>query len=107
MDAAIGAIKNTVPISMFNRGLAGKIFDEVKHSGVKVVMRNNAPEAVIVSTEKYLRDQEELENLRLLLLARERIEHADPSAYVSQEAIDSKYGYTEDDFQGYEEVEFE
>ena len=33
------AIRNTVPISLFNRGLAGKIFDEVKQSGAKVVMK--------------------------------------------------------------------
>ena len=38
------AIRNTVPISLFNRGLAGKIFNEVKQSGAKVVMKHNAAE---------------------------------------------------------------
>lgn len=33
------AIKDTISISMFNRGLAGKIFEEVKQSGAKVVMK--------------------------------------------------------------------
>ena len=47
------AIRNTVPISMFNRGLAGKIFDEVKQSGAKVVMKNNAAECVLLSPEEY------------------------------------------------------
>ena len=37
------AIENTIPISQFNRGLAGKIFEEVKRHGAKVVMKNNSP----------------------------------------------------------------
>ena len=48
------AIRNTVPISLFNRGLAGKIFDEVKQSGAKVVMKNNAAECVLLSPEEYM-----------------------------------------------------
>lgn len=30
MNSIIGTINNTVSINKFNRGLAGKIFDEVK-----------------------------------------------------------------------------
>ena len=30
MASVMSAITNTVPITQFNRGLAGKIFDEVK-----------------------------------------------------------------------------
>ena len=37
MASVMSAIKNTVPISQFNRGLAGKIFEDVKQSGTKVV----------------------------------------------------------------------
>ena len=37
------ALENTIPISQFNRGLAGKIFEEVKRYGAKVVMKNNIP----------------------------------------------------------------
>ena len=39
MASVMSAIKNTVPISQFNRGLAGKIFEDVKQSGAKVVMK--------------------------------------------------------------------
>ena len=35
----IAAIQNTISISQFNRGLAGKIFQDVKNSGAKVVMK--------------------------------------------------------------------
>lgn len=39
MTSVMSAIKNTVPITQFNRGLAGKIFEEVKQTGAKVVMK--------------------------------------------------------------------
>ena len=51
MASVISAIRDTIPISMFNRGLAGKIFEEVRKAGAKVVMKNNLPECVLVSPE--------------------------------------------------------
>lgn len=39
MNSVVSAIKNTVPISQFNRGMAGKVFSEVKKSGPKVVIK--------------------------------------------------------------------
>ncbi len=107
MSSVISAITRTVPITQFNRGLAGKIFDEVKRTGAKVVIKNNTPEVVIVSTEEYLKEQEELENLRLWKLAMERIDHSDPSQYISLDAFDKKYGFTDEDLMNADEVEFE
>lgn len=107
MSSVVSAIKNTISISQFNRGLAGKIFDEVKRSGAKVVMKNNNPEVVIVPTDEYVRDKEELENLRLLLLASERMAHANESEFVSQEDVDRQYGFTDDVLMDEDEVEFE
>ncbi len=43
MASVVSAIRNTVSISLFNRGLAGKIFSDVKRTGAKVVMKNNLP----------------------------------------------------------------
>ena len=54
MNSLVNAIKNTVPITQFNRGLAGKIFEDVKKQGAKVVMKNNTPECVLMSPEEYL-----------------------------------------------------
>ena len=42
-----------VPISRFNRGEANKIFDEVKETGYKVVVKNNIPICVLLSPERY------------------------------------------------------
>ena len=39
MASVMSAIKNTVPISQFNRGLAGKIFEDVKQSGANEKQR--------------------------------------------------------------------
>ncbi len=63
------AIKDTISISMFNRGLAGKIIEEVKQSGAKVVMKNNAAECVLMSPEEYLRLMDEVNDARLLAVA--------------------------------------
>ncbi len=46
MSDVMGAIRSTVPISRFNKGLAGKIFTEVRRTGPKVVMKNNVAECV-------------------------------------------------------------
>ena len=49
------AIRDTISISLFNRGLAGKIFEDVKQSGAKVVMKNNSAECVLMSPDEYIR----------------------------------------------------
>ena len=42
-----------VPISRFNKGEAGKIIEEVKRDGIKVIVKNNAPECVMLTVEAY------------------------------------------------------
>ena len=46
-------LKSFVPISRFNKGEAGKIIEEVKKDGIKVVVKNNAPECVMITVEDY------------------------------------------------------
>ena len=74
MTSVISAITNTIPISQFNRGLAGKIFSEVKAHGSKVVMKNNSAEAVIVPPEEYVELMNSLNDYLLLTMAVERME---------------------------------
>ena len=74
MNSLVNAIKNTVPITQFNRGLAGKIFEDVKKQGAKVVMKNNTPECVLMSPEEYLSLMEEVEDAKLLRLAESRLQ---------------------------------
>ena len=52
-STATQILKNFVPISRFNKGEAGKIIEEVKRDGIKVIVKNNAPECVMLTVEAY------------------------------------------------------
>ena len=67
MNSVVSAIRNTVPITQFNRGLAGQIFEDVKSTGAKVVMKNNVAECVLLSPDEYVQIMDELEDARLLV----------------------------------------
>ena len=57
-------LNSFVPISRFNKGEAGKIIEEVKRDGIKVVVKNNAPECVMITVEDY--DRLVLESKRVV-----------------------------------------
>lgn len=107
MGSVLGAITNTIPISLFNRGLAGKIFEEVKQCGAKVVMKNNTAECVLLSSDEYVRLMDEINDARLLAIATERMAHYDPSAVISGDEMNRCLGITDEDLAGYDEVELE
>jgi len=64
-----------VPISRFNRGEANKIFEEVRESGCKIVVKNNTPACVMLTPERYKEMLEMIEDQYLLALAEERMKH--------------------------------
>lgn len=103
----ISVIENTIPISQFNRGLAGKIFQEVKQSGAKVVMKNNAPECVLLSPQEYVKLIEEINDARLLTVASERMKNYDPSENITSDEVQREFGITDEELADFEEVEFE
>ena len=107
MESVMSAIKNTVPISQFNRGLAGKIFEDVKQSGAKVVMKNNVAECVLISPEEYVRLMDEVNDARLLAVASERMAHFNPATLISEEEMNRRLGITEDNLTGFDEVDIE
>lgn len=107
MGSMVNAIKNTVPISQFNRGLAGKIFEDVKKQGAKVVMKNNTPECVLLSPQEYLSLMEELEDAKLFVLAQKRLEKNAGNQTIPAEEVYQKAGIREEDLAGYDEVELE
>jgi PHD/YefM family antitoxin component YafN of YafNO toxin-antitoxin module len=107
MHSVVSAVTNTVSISLFNRGLAGKIFEEVKKCGAKVVMKNNAPECVLLSPAEYTQLMDEVNDARLLTIAAERLECYDPAQLISAEEMDRRLGITEADLADYDEVEIE
>lgn len=107
MPSVISAIQNTVPITQFNRGLAGKIFEEVKATGAKVVMKNNAAECVLLSPDEYVRLMEEVNDARLLALASERMANFDPSTLIPEEKVWARLGITQEELDSIGEVELE
>ena len=107
MANVASAIRDTVPISLFNRGLAGKVFDDVRKTGAKVVMKNNAAECVLMPPEDYVAIMDELEDARLLAVATERIAAADPATYISGDDLWTKIGVTDEDIADISDVDFE
>lgn len=105
MSDVLSAINHTVPISIFNRGLAGKIFSEVKKSGAKVVMKNNVAECVLLSPDEYVRLMDEVNDARLIAEAAKRIERMDQSQFVPEEAVNEELGISAVDLSGADEIE--
>lgn len=101
------AIKNTVSISLFNKGLAGKVFDEVKKTGTKLVIKNNNPEAVIMSPEEYISLVDELNDAKLLAEATLRMQNADLSKAIPREEVLRRLGITQADLDEMDDVEIE
>lgn len=92
---SVNILKSIVPISRFNKGEANKIFSEVKNDGVRIVVKNNVPECVLISPEDYQNMIEEYENTLLLMEATKRAsENVTP---ISQEDILKRYGISESD----------
>ena len=81
----------TVSISEFNRGLAGRIFDDVKANGSKVVLKNNTPECILVSPDEYTKLIDELEDARDLMLANTRMSSMDKSDLISQDEFEEAF----------------
>ena len=101
------AIRDTISISLFNRGLAGKIFEDVKKSGAKVVMKNNSAECVLLSPDEYVKLMDEVNDARLLSIANERMQNFNSSNLISSEDLYKELGITEEDLDAIGEVEFE
>lgn len=106
MNLVKGIMENVVPISYFNKGIAGKIFEEVKRSGMKVVMKNNAPECVLLSPEDYVKLVDEVNDAKLIALAAQRMQEYNPEKSISEEEADRIFGFG-DDARDFEGVEFE
>ena len=98
----MSALMETVAISKFNRGQAGKIFGEVKKTNKsKVVIKNNEPEVIIMSPEKYDSIMKDLEEYREYLFYKkvaERIKNFDKNEKTySREEIMEEFGISEED----------
>lgn len=89
-------INSIVPISRFNKGEAGKIFDEVTKRGVKVVIKNNIPTCVLISPNDYEDMLEELRNYKLYVETEKRLNNSNYKTMSEKDVIDN-LGISEED----------
>lgn len=87
MAAAMHLLERLVPISDFSHGGAGKAFKRVSNNNPLVVLKNNKPEAVIISPEDYTRLTEAEENFALYMEAMERMKSDDGTRYNMEEVF--------------------
>jgi antitoxin StbD len=80
-------LNSIVPISRFNKGEANKIFDEVKKSGFKIVVKNNKPACVLITPETYQEMIEIIENYNLHVEAEKRMKSATDADFISSDEV--------------------
>ena len=99
MNAAsvIDIMNSMIPITRFNKGEAGKIFEEVEKSGTKIVIKNNRPACILISPEKYTELIELVSDVLLLEEAEKRMSAHDPEADISHEDMLRQFGLEESD----------
>ena len=95
-----------IPISRFNKGEANKIFDEVRLSGYKVVVKNNVPTCVLLTPERYQEMVELIDDQYLLALAEERLKNDNGVTYSFDEVL-AENGLTRADIDAMDDVEIE
>lgn len=106
MASVLSAIRNTVPINFFNRGLAGKVFEEVKKSGAKVVLKNNTPECVLLSPEEYVQLMDRVNDAQLVDVADKR-SNFDSKTLLSENEMNARLGVAENELSGFDETDIE
>ena len=100
------ALDAVVPITRFNRGEANKIFDEVRESGCKVVVKNNIPACVMLAPERFKAMVNMIEDQALLAVAEARREY-NTGEFHSFEEILTGDGLTLADIDAMEDIEIE
>jgi len=100
------ALDAVIPITRFNRGEASKIFDEVRESGCKVVVKNNIPACVMLTPERFKEMVDMIEDQALLAVAEARIEYKRGDSIPFNEIL-AKDRLTLTDIDDMEDVEIE
>lgn len=108
MKATSETMQGFIPISQFNKGQASKIFDRLRTERHLVVLKNNAPAAVLVSPEEFDRMRDAEIDLLLFTEAQERISR-DPDFKTAMSADDfwASLGVTREDVANAPDTEIE
>lgn len=79
---ALKILNAFVPVTRFNKGEVGKIIEEVKNDGPRVIVKNNTPECVMISMEEY-QDLVEKSN-RTITLVQSKEEEEKRKAFIKK-----------------------
>jgi len=96
-----------IPVSRFNKGEAGRIFDELTHDKTKIVVKNNVPVAVILSPDEYARIIDENADNILLAEASMRVSQSSQSDFISETDFMRAIGVTQEEIDTSNDVEIE
>jgi antitoxin StbD len=107
MVLSMSTLNSLVPISLFNQGKAAQVFNRLKDTHQLVVMKNNTPAAIILSTAEYARLSDIAENHQLLLTAQERLQNSNPANALSEKAVMASLGISAEDINNAEDLEIE
>lgn len=90
-------IGRLISVSDLSRGMASKIIQQVgKNKEQYIVVKNNKPEAVILSVDEYTELLEARENLELLQMANERMKNSNQQETLSHDEILQQYKISEE-----------
>lgn len=90
-------VNSLVPISRFNKGEANKIFEEVKESGFKIVLKNNSPACVLLTPEAYEQMLDTIDEYRLYMEAEKRMENAKQEDFIPRDKVLAELGINKTD----------
>ena len=107
MTTRANMLRSLVSISQFSKGQATKVFGRLRNEPQLIVLKNNIPEAVLLSPEEYMRLSEIEENYNLLTLAQERLANGNLNSAVSETEVLASLGISEADIDSAEDVEIE
>ena len=90
-------IGSLISVSDLSRGMASKIIHQVgKNREQFIVVKNNKPEAVILSVDEYTELFEARENLKLLQMANKRMKDFKQEDTLSHDDILKAYNISEE-----------
>ena len=90
-------IGKLISVSDLSRGMASKIIQRVgKDKEQYIVVKNNKPEAVILSVDEYIELMEAKEDLQLLQIADIRMKNYVPEEAASHKDVLSRYNIREE-----------
>lgn len=94
----LGSLMNSlVSISRFNKGEANKIFEELKETGYKIVLKNNTPTCVLLTPELYEEMVETIEDYRLQIEAEKRLKYSKEEEVISSVELLEELGIKEEE----------